>query len=682
MGLLEKALDYKKEINRKGKITLLDTIKGPAETEMLNVQIDTNTLEKNISESDKSTQDANNDISDDLFELPEDDNYSPLDTLKEQKGEQAYDDPNLHLSKTDTKINNKKKEKPIPSQHDINNPLTSDDDPILPKDIDAVLSAKSKTNNGLLEIEPYIIPEDTYDNKDLKEDIINGQYESINLSKINKDEKELKYTGELGNISPEKYQENMTLYEIGKEISRSETKKVLFEVVIFSIMGQIGTSSASIMIKSPENDKWIIVNSSGLKSSNKTFSFEASTGILKNIKKDIIDIEKFKNNPEYTEYYRELTSISARLLIPWFFKGKVLGILALGAKITDDDYTAKEKDFIQAICEASAIELNKINIIEKIKTEYEVSKTGLDFLQRINNIQEKIIPNNSIKKIKGVIISEFNELGIIQFTVFSHGLTQDNYIPIINSNDEVHDPELTIDETNAFISFINKRVSNPRIEDFNKLEVIKAAFKETEIKKMNVLWVYPVDIGGQLLGYTVIFKVKDELLNEDKKVEIDNNLDKLSKMILFNITNIIRIDPDENRYIDNIGTLFKRINSELARAKKLNIPLTLIIFSIKNYKRYGNLFGYVKAKELIDNFAELIKSRLSETDFSARYDRNKILIVFPGKDKKFAEPFANTIRNEFMQRFKKSEMQLLITFLLSEFPEDGDDILSLVDSID
>jgi diguanylate cyclase (GGDEF)-like protein len=138
----------------------------------------------------------------------------------------------------------------------------------------------------------------------------------------------------------------------------------------------------------------------------------------------------------------------------------------------------------------------------------------------------------------------------------------------------------------------------------------------------------------------------------------------------------------KNRYIDNIGKLFKRINSELENAKRLSIPLSLIIFSIKNYKRYGNLFGYAKAKELINNFAELIKSRLSETDFSARYDRNKILIVFPGKDKKFSEPFANTIRNEFMNKFRKNEMQLLLTFLLAEYPKDGNDLLSLVDSID
>jgi GGDEF domain-containing protein len=674
MGLLEKALEYKKEINRKGKVTLLDTIKGPAETEMLDEKINADTLENNSAESVQNT-------GDDLFKLPDDDNYSPSDTLKVQKGEQDEDVYN-HF-KMEPQKNNQSTEKSIAPQYDFPNPLTSEDDPVIPKDIDLISTKKAaNTNNEILEIEPYIISEENYDKTEPVGKEQNEPLESINISVAEESGKKIKYSGDLGNLPREKYQENLTLYEICKEISRSETKKSLFEVVIFSIMGQIGTSSASIMIKSPENDKWIIVNSSGLKSGVKTFSFEASAGILKNLKKDIIDVEKFSNDPDYSEYYKELASIGARLLIPWFFKGKVLGVLVLGNKITDDDYTSEEKNFIQAICEASAIELNIINTIEKIKTENESSRTGLDFIQRINNIQEKIISNNTLKKIKDFIVSELQELGIISFSIFIHDTIQDKYIPVITGKNEVHEPGHSIDETNAFIPFVKERINNPRIEDYKKQEVVKAAFKENEIKKMNVLWIYPIEVGEKLIGFTAIFNASDELLNIDKKNEMDSNLDKLSKMILLNISNLINIDPDENKYIDNIGKIFKRINSELENAKRLSIPLTLVIFSIKNYKRYGNLFGYVKAKELIDNFAELIKSRLSATDFSARYDRNKILVVCPGKDKKFCEPFANIIRNEFMQKFKKNEMQLLLTYLLAGYPEDGEDLLNLIDSID
>ncbi len=675
MGLLEKALEFKKEINRQGKITLLDTIAGPAETEMLHTEINTDTAENVTSGPDE-------DGGDDLFKLPEDNDYSPLSSVKVTNGEYP-EKTGSDYTNPDTTIVDQTADESVSQQLDFPDALTPEDAPILPKDIDMVIAGKTAGKNGeIQEIEPYIITEESYEYTEPPGKIQDEQIKIINPAGTEENENMIKYDGDLGNIPSEKYQENITLYEIGKEISRSETKKSLFEVVIFSIMGQIGTSSASIMIKNPEKDRWIIVNSSGLKAGSKIFSFEPSSGIFKNIKKDILDIEKFRNDPEYNQNYSELASAGVRLLIPWFFKGKVLGILALGNKITDEDYTPEEKDFIQAICEASAIELNNINTIEKIKTENESSRTGLEFLQRIGNIQEKIISNNSLKKIKDLIISELNELGITGFSVFLHDSIRNIYFPVISGKNAFHGAGYSIDEKNPFIPFAGERSNKPRIDDFKTKEAISAAFKEIEIKKMNILWLYPVEIEKHLIGFTLIYNVSDELLNSDKKTETDGNLDKLSKMLLLTISNIFKIDPEENKYIDNIGTIFKRIDSELANAKMLFVPLTLALFSIKNYKRYGNLFGYARAKELIDSFAELIKSRLSATDFSARYDRNKILIVCPGKDKKFCETFANIIRNEFLQKFKRTEMQLLITFLLAEYPEDGDDLLTLVDVID
>ncbi len=688
MGLLEKALEYKKAINRQGKITLIDTIQGPAETEMIDG------LPGYVEDSGGSLPEAgplegiNEDSGDSLFDLPEDDDYSPLDSLKEQKGKPDNDYDNSWIEG----INSKNTEENFFSQENILNPLTSEDEPVLPRDIDAVVETREtdyftdkKENDSMpdkvsLDESDSVLPSDPFimsDNgktEEQEESLMDFQ-PSINFTQEN-GVRERDPGADMHGI---RFHEQMTLYEIGKEISKSETKKTLFEVVVFSIMGQIGTSFASIMIREPGNDKWIIAHSSGLKSGNRTFSFDASAGILKNIKKEIIDIDKFKDNPDYREYYKELNSIGAKLLIPWFLKGKVLGILALGKKITDDDYTAEEMVLVEAVCEASAIELSKINVIEKLKTENENSKTDLTFLQHINDIQEKIVAKSDLKTVKEIIKSEFEAIGIIKYSVYIKDVIKDKFIPFITGENNLMSP---IDVNNNFISFIKNKKDSPGITDFLKMEIVHEAFNEAEIKEMSVLWVYPFLLGSHLTGFIMIFKVRDELQEKSDKTELESNLDKFSKMVLSNLINIKNIDPDENRYTDNIERIFNKIESELLNSKNLNIPLSLTIFSVKNYKRYGNVFGYKKAKELIIDFSELINSRLSDTDFSARYDRNKILIVSPGKDKKFAMTFANTIRNEFMQRFKRTGMQLLITFLISEYPEDGDDLLTLIDIID
>jgi GGDEF domain-containing protein len=692
MGLIEKALEYKKAMNRRGEITLIDKIQGPAETEMMNEDFSL-TLPGQEKESADAPADDNTgwrpdiDLSGSLFDLPEDDNNSPLEALEEQRSNAKN---NFNDSWVERARSLKSEDSGLPDDIVLVGPLTSEDDPVLPKDIDAEIN--SKKNNELFaengepdivalkngynpsgennELDEFIMSEESNTGK--PEDFHDEQHEP---GSTEKNEIEVKARA-VENLT---FQEHMTLFEISKEIAKSETKKVLFEVVVFSVMGQTGTSFASILIKNPENDQWIIAHSSGLKSGDRTYSFSAASGIFKILKKDIIDIDQYMDEPDYQKYYQELNAIGIKLLVPWFYKGRILGILALGKKITDGDYSSDEFKFIEAVCESSAVELNKINTIEKLKTESENSTTGLNFLQKVYDIQEKIQTKDNSGIVKDIVREEFEAIGILKYAVFLFDIMKDKYISVISSGSDLVP---SIDENNQFISFIKNKKDGARIVDFNIMEIVREAFDEARIKKMSLLWIYPLIFGRHLMGFIAVFDVEDELLNESKKIETDGKLDKLSKMILSGLLNLKHIDPDENKYTDNIEIIYKRINSVLSNSKIMNIPFSMMIFSIKNYKRYGNLFGYEKAKELIADFTELMKSRLSDTDFCARYDRNKIIVVLPGKDKKFAMLFANTVRNEFMHGFKNTEMQLLITFLISGYPDDGDDLLTLLDIID
>ena len=145
---------------------------------------------------------------------------------------------------------------------------------------------------------------------------------------------------------------------------------------------------------------------------------------------------------------------------------------------------------------------------------------------------------------------------------------------------------------------------------------------------------------------------------------------------------IEKFDFKQNRYIDNIESLHNRIDLEIEQCNEMNIPLTMVLFSVKNYKRYYNVYG---AEELLNIFGRLeavIRERLSDRDFALRVDRHKVLLILPGKDKRYAVPFANVVRNDLVQKFRKKDMQLLFTFLTSEFPVDGKDFFTLIEAID
>jgi diguanylate cyclase (GGDEF)-like protein len=127
---------------------------------------------------------------------------------------------------------------------------------------------------------------------------------------------------------------------------------------------------------------------------------------------------------------------------------------------------------------------------------------------------------------------------------------------------------------------------------------------------------------------------------------------------------------------------YEKIENEMQHARDLNIPMSLVMFSVKNYKRFYERFGRIELEKLYMRIAEIIKSRLNHGDFSARIDRSKFLVVLPGKEKKYSMMLANTIKNEVIEKHSSSDFKLLITSLNSVFPEDGKDLFTILEVLE
>jgi len=194
---------------------------------------------------------------------------------------------------------------------------------------------------------------------------------------------------------------------------------------------------------------------------------------------------------------------------------------------------------------------------------------------------------------------------------------------------------------------------------------------------MSMSEIFMFKLGGNLLGFIMLFDLAET-------AHIDTVHARIMKFtdFIFPYISILRgIEYRRGSYIDTIEGVYNRIEDEIRNARDLNIPVSLVLMSIKNYKRFHALFGHEKTKGMFAYFEKFIKTRLSDRDFSVRYDRNKILIVLPGKDKKYAVPLANAICNEMTHAYSSRDVQLLVTFLNAEFPLDGKDSFSLVDAV-
>ncbi|MDY6935870.1 MAG: diguanylate cyclase [Spirochaetota bacterium] len=715
MGLLEKAMQYKKDMNSVGAETLADNNNLPTETNFVEDEMihNNNGLNDSIDfgnredinggdeflindedsldvgfESDPITasqeengktlseiEEVKTGIDDELFQLPDDDDQSLKEALNEQKSKKQE---SVIDSSVEEGIVNSKTDGGI--KEDDFKPLGPEDEPIIADMKEGVTEGADDVESDKIDIDrdvdvglDDILKEESIIAGELSEAVYPDTMDSgVAFDDIDAGAKS----------PPTCYRDYQALYEFQKEIEKMGSRRELFDLILFLVMGQIAISSSSIIsIDLNDEKRWTLTCSKGIKPNEENVAFDFTEGIVNELRRGIVDIEEYKDNVEFRELYYQLTSIDARLLVPIVDNDNLYGTLIVGEKLNTLDYTEGERDFILSVCNSSAIALSRMNVIEDLVSQNAIYKNDIDVIQYIDNFHEKVVNVNSIKELEEIVISEFEKLSIVCFGVFIKDERDEDYVPIIVEREDLlslNESNFRIKGDNPFIEYVQKIRHNERLKDFDRLKDIHNLFGESRLKKMSILWIYPFKIGIHLIGFITIF----DILDKNRDCEIEKKLSRFSKIIFHYILNIRSYDIHESMYVDNVEILLKRINQELQKAKDLQIPLTLVLFSIKNFKRYHNVFGYNEAKKMIDSLIEVIKSRLGEDDFSVRLARHKILIVLPGKDKKYAIPFANVIRNEITKGFKKKEMQLLITFLTSEYPEDGDDLYTLLDCID
>ena len=480
------------------------------------------------------------------------------------------------------------------------------------------------------------------------------------------------------------YEDYPLLYEVENEIIKARDRDELFEVVLFSIMGQIGCTSSSLLVQEKHGgDRWILAVSRGVKIDTEGLFFQIDRGILSqlNSKKNIIDVDDYRNDSALRDDYLTFLSVDARYIAPVLYGGEMIGAVLMGEKVSVEDYTDEEKEFITIVCETAGIALYSILEREKLYSEISDLKRNISEMKHVDHIQETIVHDGSLDNMESTIREEFEKQGITSYAVFGKNRKENSFSPFVTESEDfisLIESGSTIDEKTLFVRHLSRSEAPVVIDNFRTADIVKDVFTENQINRMSMFRCYPFVMGDRNIGFIIIFRVREGLDLND----VDIKVKKISRFIFAYLNLLLEIDSRYNRYIDNIETIYQRIEREIENAKQLDIPLSLVLFSIKNFKRYYNTYGYDTARAILRDMEKVIRSRLSDSDFSVRYGRNRFLLVLPGKDKKYAVPLATAIRNRIVETSGEQDLQLLVTFLATQYPDDGDDVFSLMDSLE
>ena len=139
--------------------------------------------------------------------------------------------------------------------------------------------------------------------------------------------------------------------------------------------------------------------------------------------------------------------------------------------------------------------------------------------------------------------------------------------------------------------------------------------------------------------------------------------------------------------LHNYRFFIMRLKEEIARAKRNDSPLALLILDVDFFKNYNDALGHPAGDEILRQLSDILKAIVRDNDIVARYGGEEFAMILPSTDKKGAGILANRLRKKIEKyKFPHQEIQpngtLTISIGIALYPEnaiDRDDVVVAAD---
>jgi diguanylate cyclase (GGDEF)-like protein/putative nucleotidyltransferase with HDIG domain len=163
-----------------------------------------------------------------------------------------------------------------------------------------------------------------------------------------------------------------------------------------------------------------------------------------------------------------------------------------------------------------------------------------------------------------------------------------------------------------------------------------------------------------------------------------------SKMALA-IDNALKYEQAENSAVTdyltglpNARSLFLQLDRELARCKRDNKTLTVMVSDMDGFKQINDRFGHLEGNRVLRLFAHSLKETSREYDYVARMGGDEFVVIAPGLTPDAAMRKAEQMRDLAQQAGKEvcNEDILSLSVGKAVYPEDGLDAERLLSEAD
>ena len=125
---------------------------------------------------------------------------------------------------------------------------------------------------------------------------------------------------------------------------------------------------------------------------------------------------------------------------------------------------------------------------------------------------------------------------------------------------------------------------------------------------------------------------KNAFTNENLRILL-----AISSKVAFSMENALRYQMAESSAttdyltgLPNARSLFLHLDRELARAKRLRTPLTVLVCDLDGFKKVNDRFGHLEGDKVLRLLAKGFKALCREYDYVARMGGDEFVVVAPG----------------------------------------------------
>jgi diguanylate cyclase (GGDEF)-like protein/PAS domain S-box-containing protein len=99
----------------------------------------------------------------------------------------------------------------------------------------------------------------------------------------------------------------------------------------------------------------------------------------------------------------------------------------------------------------------------------------------------------------------------------------------------------------------------------------------------------------------------------------------------------------------------KKIEEEVARARRVGYPLSLIMLDVDDFKIYNDTHGHLAGDDVLLGVAEIISGSIrKDTDTAYRYGGDEFMVILPNSDEEKAGCVAHRIALKVTERFART----------------------------